>query len=261
MTQITGETVFVCFRWGDLYPEVCIERLFYSVKRFFSGKAAFHCFSDRPLDLPAEINQHLLSMGKPFSGNWNKERVFATGFLDLQPGTHIVVLDLDILVTGSLDFLVEYEPKAPLVMAPSAHKNRKGGGHGSVIRVRAGELPMIWDDLLQQDYETLFQELGGEREQAWIDRYFPPGEVATFPAGSIVSFKYQCGSRGWTPFGSLGARIGITDSVWKKAELPSEARVVCFHGKPDLDEVADKRYGRWRHAPFISEFLSALPCD
>ncbi|MCU0858754.1 MAG: hypothetical protein MUC65_10185 [Pontiellaceae bacterium] len=250
-----NKTIFVCFRWGTLYPPVSVERLYRSVKRHFSLPFQFHCLTDADLDVSPSIIQHRIELGKPFHGNWNKERIFASDFLGLDPGTFVICLDLDILITGNLDFLVDCHPESPLVMAPSQKKGRSGGGHGSVIRIRKGELPELWDDLFKYDYEALVKELGGEREQSWIDRYFPPGQVMQFPEESIVSFKFQCDAKGSTPLGKTAARWGITDALWKKAKLPDNARVVCFHGKPDLDDVASGRYGHWRHAPFINKHL------
>ena len=246
-----NKTTFVCFRWGTLYPEVSVERLYRSVKKHFPLPFDFHCFTDRPLEVDAAIQQHELPLGKPFFGNWNKERIFSRGFLGLAEGSFIICLDLDIVITGDLQFLVEQQPDEPLIMASSANPKREGGGHGSVIRTRSGELPFLWEDLLAADYESLKKEIGWEGEQSWIDRYFPPGKVQRFPATRIVSFKFQCQSKGSAPLGNKMARRGITTALWKKATLPEDARIVCFHGKPDLDDVAFGRYRNWCHAPFI----------
>ena len=249
------KTIFVCFRWGTLYPEVSVKRLYRSVKKNFPLPFEFHCFTDRPLELDASIHQHELPLGKPFSGNWNKERIFSRDFLDLPKGTFIICLDLDIVITGDLQFLIEHKPEEPLVMASSAKPGREGGGHGSVIRTRCGEIPFLWEDLLAADYDALKKEIGWEGEQSWIDRYFPPGKVERFSADRIVSFKFQCKAKGYAPLGNSLARKGLTSALWKKATLPEDARVVCFHGKPDLDDIAFGRYKNWCHAPFILEHI------
>jgi len=245
---------FVCFRWGTLYPAIYVERLYRSVCQRFPEPFEFHCFTDRPLALPEAVHQHELVLGQPFSGNWNKERVFSRGFLDLEPGTPIIVMDLDVLVTGDLGFLVTDLPDKPLVMAPDGYKRRQGKGHGSVFRVQAGAFPEVWEDLLAADYESMTRELGGEREQKWLDRYFPAGKVVLYPAGRVVSYKYHCGSMGAKPFGKRAAYWGLTSAVWGRAQVPDGARVVCFHGKPDMEDVADGRWGWWRWAPFVREF-------
>jgi hypothetical protein len=256
--EMVQQPQFVCFRWGDRYPEVYVLRLYNSVRKYFSGDFAFHCFTDQPLDLPASVQQHQLVLGQPFSGNFNKERVFARDFLGLEPGTPIIALDIDILITGNLNFLLTGSPDQPLIMAPGAGKNRIGLGRGSVYRVKAGALPHLWDDLLAADYQELVKTMGREREQGWLDRYFAKGEIALFPAGRVLSYKYHCKSKGAVPLGNTIARLGVTDALWRKAVLPNDARVVCFHGRPNMEDVADGRWGYWKHAPFVNEYLQRL---
>jgi len=251
-------TQFVCFRWGVMYPETYIERLYKSIQKHFGYDFVFHCFTDKPLDIGPHVQQHDLCFGKPFSGNWNKERVFSKDFLNLAKDTNIVVMDIDVLVTGNLNFIIEDHPDENLVMAPDKYHTRKGKVHGSVFRLKSGSMPYIWDDLIVQDYEKLKQDLGGEREQKWLDRYLAVGSVMLFSGEKIVSFKYDCKSRGWSPLGKLAAKWGLTTSLWGKAELPLDARVVCFHGKPDIEDVADGRYYEWNHAPFINRTLKNI---
>lgn len=249
---------FVCFRWGIWYPEIYVLRLYKSVCKYFSGEFTFHCFTDQPLALPVAVQQHHLVMGQPFSGNWNKERVFARDFLNLESGTPVIVLDIDILVTGNLDFLLTDSPNESLIMAPGAGRNRIGLGRGSVYRVKAGALPHLWEDLLAADYQELTGALGGEREQGWLDRYYSKGEVALFPEGRVVSYKFHCRSKGAVPLGNTVARYGMTDALWSKAVLPNDARIVCFHGRPNMEDVAEGRWGYWKHAPFVNEYLQRL---
>lgn len=251
-------THFVCFRWGTLYPSEYVDRLYRSVEKYFSFDFQFHCFTDMPLALPSVVQQHELKMGEPFWGNWNKEYVFARDFLGLSKGTNVVVMDIDVLVTGSLNFVVTDHPDENLVMAPDGYKSRIGAGHGSVFRTKAGTLPHLWEDLLAEDYEALKAHLGGEREQHWLDLYYPKNKVTLFPAGRVVSFKYHCKSKGLAPFGKRAAQWGLTAAIWGKAQLPDDARVVCFHGRPDMEEVADGRWGRWRHALFVNKMLQKL---
>ncbi len=258
---MTYKTQFVCFLWGDIYPESYVERLYNSVKLYFTHDFTFHCFSDKKLNINSNIIQHEIILGSPFYGNWNKERVFSSGFLNLPDGVDIVIMDIDILVTGSLNFLIEEKPNEPLVMAPDGYKSRKGAGHGSVYRVKANSLPHIWNDLINADYDSLIKIFGSEREQRWLDRYFPANKVSLFSEGKVVSYKYHCSSKGLAPFGKKAAFFGLTNALWSKALLPEDARVVCFHGKPDLEDVENTNYGRWKHAPFIRNALSMLPIN
>lgn len=197
-------------------------------------------------------------MGQPFTGNWNKERVFSREFLSLPLGTYIVVLDLDILVTGSLDFLLADNLDENLVMAPDGWPKRKGLGHGSVYRLKAGKLPHIWENLLAADHDALRAKFGGEREQSWLDGYFNSDKIGLFPSDRVVSYKFHCDAEGSRPFGWRASKWGFTNAHWAKARLPPDARIVCFHGRPDLEDVAHKNYRQWKHAPFIQETLNLI---
>lgn len=253
-------TYFVCFLWGARYPSFYVDRLYRSISMYFTHSFEFHCLTDKKLSLPTSIHQHELKMGRPFLGNWNKERVFSKGFLGIPDGANIVVMDVDVLVTGSLDFIITEHPHDKLVMAPDGNKTRIGLGHGSVFRVKAGSLPHVWDDLLAEDYKQLKIDLSGESEQRWLDRCYPKGQTTLFANGQVVSYKYHCKAKGSFLFGKRAASwgLGISTSMWSKAELPRGASVVCFHGNPDLAEVAEGRCGRWKHAPFINETLKKI---
>lgn len=126
---------FVCYHWGRLYSPENVERLYRSIKAQFSYPFQFHCVTAENLTLRKEISIHELPYGEPFKGNWNKLRTFSENFLGLPEGDTVIVLDLDILITGSLNFLVEDHPGEPLVFSRDKHKSRLGLVQTSVYRI------------------------------------------------------------------------------------------------------------------------------
>jgi hypothetical protein len=168
------------------------------------------------------------------------------------------VLDLDILITGSLDFLIEDLPDEPLVFAQDKHKSRLGLVQTSVYRVKVNYRPDIWAGILNGDHKKIRAEIGKESDQCWIARYYPMGEPKFFGADKIVSYKYDCDSKGIAPFGDSLAQKGFTTARWGEARLPDNARVVMFHGRPDMHEVEHGYWGKWKKAGFISQFQYQL---
>ncbi|TCS41966.1 hypothetical protein [Reinekea marinisedimentorum] len=245
---------FVCYHWGELYSPENVERLYRSVKAQFSYPFEFHCVTAEDIELRPEITVHELPYGKPFKGNWNKLRTFSEGFLGLPNGDTAIVLDLDILITGSLDFLIEDLPEEPLVFARDKHKSRLGLVQTSVYRVKINHRPEIWNSIVAGDHDQIRKEIGKESDQCWIDRYYPKGQPKFFDGDKIVSYKYDCYSKGIAPFGDGLAKKGITTARWGQAKLPENARVVMFHGRPDMHEIEGAHWGKWKRASFIKDF-------
>lgn len=121
----------------------------------------------------------------------------------------IVFLDLDIVITGSLDGLAAYD--GPFAILRDAYRPK--GLQSSVMAWQHGTLDHIWDDYCRSGFPKVE---GGD--QAWIEMTNGRNPVilqSHFP-NAFVSYKRD-------------ARFGI----------PPKATVVYFHGVPRPHEVED----------------------
>jgi hypothetical protein len=186
------------------------------VEKNLSIKADFICLSDRPIDgvdcmkLVTPELQH----ADPFEGWWAKVSLFEPGLFN--DGDRILYLDLDVVITGSLDAMAMQWAAQPLTMIYNFGPNRSHAAHNSSV--------MLWsanDDRLSKIYTSfdrkVMQQLHGD--QCWIWRVLREN-IANWPDEYVKSYKYDCRSPRWD------AHRGLT-------------RVVVFHGNPKPHEVRD----------------------
>lgn len=239
------ELDIVCYRWGTLYPAQEVNILRASVARNLTFPYRFHCVTDDPAGLDPQIITHPLP-DEGVDGIWRKLGTFRKNFLGLE-GRHVVSLDIDIVIVGSLDFLVE-RPEVDLWIARNwARKFGSAKGSGSVYRLKVGSHVHVWEDFIANPSVAVETYHGRTRligEQNWLQHKV--GDFTFLPKGKVVSFKRHCGARGRRLFGIDTSRFGV-------ARPPADASVVSFHGDPLPRDVMQSRHGRWRRAPFVAE--------
>ncbi|WP_371416277.1 hypothetical protein [Rubellimicrobium sp. CFH 75288] len=236
----------LCMKWGTLYGAGDVNRLARAVRRHLSRPHRFVCLTDDARDLvPGVEALPLPALDLPAgSGDtrWRKLALFARDLHGLQ-GTALF-LDLDLVVTGSLDAFFDhpapgvliqrdddlFRPKPLRRLRPLRDARLRRMGNSSVFRFRIGAHP----DVLEA---YLADPAGAERihgiEQgllsAVLDRQ---GLLDFWPRGWCVSFKNDCVPR-------------FPRSFWTDPVLPPGARIVLFAGRPKLPEVLAGRGGRW----------------
>jgi hypothetical protein len=237
----------LCYRWGTRYGVEYVNKLRNMVRRNLSVDHEFHCVTDSSEGLLEDIHAHPLpDIG--VAGNWNKLQTFRHNFLDLQD-QHIVCMDLDLVIVGSLDYLAN-NPDKDFMIAKNWAKGMRG--NSSVYRLRVGSHTDIWDRFIA-DPESVISKFHGKTrlggDQRWMNHSIE--EYNYFPEKEIVSFKKNCGAKSRSihiPFiGDLSlARYGT-------AKVPAGASVVAFTGNPLPPDVQDGPHENWRYAPFVNE--------
>lgn len=248
------EKLVFCMKWGTRYGPDYVNRLWRSVRRHTTGDVRLVCFTDdvsgidkavdcRPLPAFDGVPDHLAV--KP----WRKLTLWAADLGKDLVGRDALVLDVDLVITGSLDALFAYEPKCPFVVWRNPTKPNSGVGNTSVFRYTVGSHPEIlarfvanpeyvWKEEFRIEQELIAARLGdgtaaketGRTPAVADDPFYTGlGVMRYWPEGWVLSFKEDL-------LPPWPARF------WQVPALPAEARVVAFHGKPDPDEAA---VGRW----------------
>lgn len=225
-----------CVKSGAKYPADYANRLRRMVSRNLGLPHSFHCLTDDPEGLDRDIVPHPLPPPDPGTC-WNKLRIFGR---DAAPaGTVILYLDLDVVVTGNLDDLVNWRADESFVGQPDWNRPFLPQFNSSVMRLVAGTHPEVaesfhegagtgrlrrrdeWDATTQGRDKVVYwrgwRRFGGDQE--WITAALRPKRnirSRAFPPGWIVSYKKH-GRRG----------------------LPPAAKIVVFHGSPKPHEVTD----------------------
>ena len=198
-----------CVYWGDKYPKGYVYALKEMVEKNLTIEHDFVCITTEKLP---GIQTRLPFVS--YSGWWQKIGLFAPTI------THgpSLYFDLDVVITGNIDYLVEYtncQFAAPANWARSGH----GGIQSSVMAWRGN-----WTEPYDRfDYPKDSERLYGDQEFLWEmlgDKWFPIPHVG--------SYKYH---------------------VRPNQSIPEDIKVIVFHGLPDPHEVTD---------PCILQYTSTL---
>lgn len=215
-------------KWGTRYGPEYVNRLYAMARRHTTGDIRFVCFTDdgsgivpdveiQPLpDFPG-VPDHLAV--KP----WRKLSLWQKKLANMQGDA--LFLDLDVIITGSLDEFFTYEPGKFCVIHNWTQPTQKVG-NTSVFRFPIGKYPHIYDDFVANP-EGIYQKY--RIEQQYISGELPVGAQVFWPGSWCRSFKEEL-------LPPLPLRW------WQTPQLPADARIVVFHGKPDPDEAA---VGQW----------------
>lgn len=200
-------TVACVLKSGGIYDATWVARLRDGVKRHLPLGHRFVCLSD--VDVPCER----IPLECDWPGWWAKIELFK---LD----GPVLYFDLDTAIVGDLSGLARKISWPGLYVLRDFYRNQ---GYGSGVMGWSGVLTKKhltrWHEGFVADPERWMQLCGGAGDQNYIERQEHQHITSAWQewpelAGQIVSYKVHC-------------RNGI----------PSNARVVCLHGRPKFGDM------------------------
>jgi hypothetical protein len=225
----------LCLKYGTLYGPEYVNRLAAALARNSEGRAMLWCLTDNPRGIDPRVKLLPLSV-EPFAdrmeaalitapkrGRLKKISLFRKGLIPNHVGP-ILVLDLDIAITGDIAPLFTFAPgKVCMRRVWGGGGPSPSIGHGSVERFDPQLHPYLYDFMAENPEKAV--AFGGGSEQTYTSKSaHRAGDFAAFPDEWIASFKYDC--RPIRPLNLLFT-----------PRLPAQAKVVCFHGRPKMDEA------------------------
>ncbi len=245
----------VCIKWGTLFGPEHVNRLYSGARRNLRGETRFVCMTEHAdglhpgievLPLPeepfrAEMDAALAKANR--QGAMRKVSLFRPGAIPDLTGP-VLGFDLDVVITGALDEILSFAPGTVAMRADWVEARRgRPTGHGSVFRYDPALHPWL--------YETLAADPAGEvaRARGSEQRYTSTlaqrkCAFAYLPPDQVVSFKHGC------------LRLPPVSYLLPQ-RLPPNARVVCFHGRPKMEDAVEGWHGNlFRHArpsPWLKE--------
>jgi hypothetical protein len=234
-------------RWGTAYGVEYVNTLYSMVRRNTARRLRFVCFTDDPAGLRPEVKAlPLPPIDLPPSHQWKAWRkisLWAGSLADLHG--QVLFLDLDVVVTGSIDPFFDFEPKDTYCVIENWTQLGEGIGNTSVFRLRVGAHPEVFDTLMADPAGTVKKH---RNSQTFVSRTI--SRMTYWPADWCVSFKHTLLPR-W-PLNFV-----------QTPRLPQTARVVCFTGLPNPDHARDgvwpdksewkRLYKHVRPTPWIAE--------
>jgi len=244
---------FVVWKWVSAryrvpYGDEHVVGMMHQLRAAYPKPHRFICITDEPVEgvecFP--IWKDLADMPNPCSppgtthlpSCYRRLKIFdpaVTRAMGIEDGAPVCSMDLDNLLVGPIDGLMEMEPEADFCGWHGIGVWKKSVYCGAVWRFRAGRLPWLWSEF---DPATSPQRCNEERyfgtDQAWL------------------SLRLMGKYPGWTPdeHGVLSYVVNLRGAHYGTGGmLPGHARIVCFNGprKPWHPEA-------WREAPWVKSF-------
>jgi len=187
----------VCVKQGTKYGPEYVNRLASMVRRHTTLDPRFVCFTEDTEGLTPDIETAPLPE-EGLQGWWNKVALFKSDLNSVEG--RLLYLDLDVIVTGSLDPLLRYESSFTIM-----DNDYVPGFNTSVVLFEAGSYPKIWEDFTPD----IAAKTGGDQD--WVSLCVPEADL--WPDGWCVPYR-------------LRAVQGP----------PEDAKVVAFCGRPNPSE-------------------------
>ena len=222
----------VCLKFGTKYNADYVNKLYRATKRNTTLPFTFHCFTEDPSGIDNDVVIHHLKDTIPLEkindnspyglGWWYKMYLFKG---DSEIGGRIFYMDLDTLVTGNIDEILQLtEPFIVLrdfflAQRPN-NRDRFGSGReavGSGIMMwNAGQLTNLWNTFIQDPIKaiTSLKPHGDQKLIQILTKHENRTYFQDVVQNQIVSYKVHC----------------------HKGTLAPNARIVCYHGKPSIPE-------------------------
>jgi len=224
----------VCIKWGKKYSPDYVNRLLRGIQRNLASPFTFYCMTDDPagirsevkiLPLPEEVFSPTIRTVLEKSrrkGAFGKISLFKPGLIN--NSGPILGFDLDVVITGPIDSLFEHEPgKVCMRHDWLAARIGRPDGHGSVFRFDPKRHTFLYEDFAK-DTANLMRKAKYSEQKYTSMQAQKHGEFAYFPGEWIASYKRDA----MRPFPL---------NHFQEPRLPKDARVVCFHGRPKMDEA------------------------
>ena len=232
----------ICMKWGDKYSADYVNILFNMVSRNLSIPFRFACFTDDPKGINEQVEVfNLPSLNLPNNipeRGWLKLTTFSKTLGDLEGKA--LFLDLDLIITGSLDDLFEIEGDF-LIVKDFIRKDVTG--NSSVYRFEIGQ----HEDVIE-NFKNNFSGIKNKHrnEQEYLSAFMDKKEKLSYwPEDWCKSFKKHCIHKGFKQF-------------LYPPELPKNTRIVIFHGKPNPPEAIEGKSGKWYRkvlpTPWVKDF-------
>lgn len=217
------------FLWGVKYTVQYVERLGAGLRRHLDIPFRFICVADRPRQfgrtVPYQEVLRDLWLTKikgcfcrlcVFDPVWQKS-------VGIAPGDRILVLDLDLIVTGPLAPLVD-RPEPFVILQGVNNPSHPTKYNGSVWLTTAGYRPDVWSTFSMEEANKL-PRLVFPDDQGWFQAKMPDAAAFT-DADGVYAFGKS--------------------ATWPKSnELPTNARIVAFPGSRDPKLLT--------HLPFVRQ--------
>lgn len=227
----------ICMKWGNAFGPEYVNRLYAGVRRHFSGDLRFICVTDDKSGIRPEVEVIPL-IPEPFHEQMMKALAQAPRQCPIQkiglrrPGLvpdlsgPLLSLDIDVVITGPLEDLLVYAPgKVAMRKVWGVQSRVDGLANSSAVRYDPAVHSYLYEAFARDPYGEIMK--AGGSEQSYLSYTAQEhGDLEYFPDRWCASFKYDC-----RPKRPLNLIL--------RPRLPTDTRIVFFHGRPKMSEAVD----------------------
>jgi len=225
----------VCLIHGDEYDWQYVEKLHSMIERNFSFPFRFHVFTEPHRSVPDNMIRHDLIDWPGVSGRrkawWYKMQMFNPAHGIAQ----ILYFDLDVVITGSLDWIASCRREHFWALKDFKYIWRPAwtGINSSVMYWDVNRFQHVWAMFEQRDINTLMRQYPGDQD--FLSDVVDLQQTRYFDLDLIQSWRWQVFDGG----------MDMKSRTWYQpnagAIINEKTRIIIFHGKPKPHQIEDPK--------------------
>ncbi|MDR1498741.1 MAG: hypothetical protein LBS34_00430 [Rickettsiales bacterium] len=235
----------VCIKFGkDVYPPKYVNNLYHMVLRNTTYPINFYCFTEDPEGLEDGIIVKLLpifSFGKSKYAYLKEAGLCDDNIGDLN-GQRVLYFDLDVIIVDNIDGFFEIPKNDEFYIINDWNSFGNKVGQASCYSWVVGTLGFV-KNYFEEHYEEIYKKFYTASQEYLsskvIEKY---GKLNFWPNSWSRSFRFHCLPTPIVPFLRR----------FKMAKIPKNAKIICFHGRPKLD---DALVGKWKEEKMWKRFF------
>jgi hypothetical protein len=244
----------VCWKWGKKYTTKHVSVLQSMLKRHLTLPHELVCITDDPPSLPEGVRPYPIPRDIPQNPKkpHNKPRVrkcirrmWLYSKEAAAIGSRLLQLDVDIVITGNIDKIVD-RPEDFVIWKCGSAFGQKWAYNATVMLLTAGARRDVWEQWKNDPVAAI-----NAADRAGLNPYVNSDQaIATL-------FLEKNPPATWTTDDGIYAYREIAGKFGKKCEhLPADSKIVSFHGNPKNSKVArdPSNAALYELSPWIKEY-------
>lgn len=221
-----------CVIHGDVYPWSYVEKLYNMLNRNITPGINLHVYTEESRPVPQHMIKHNLinwDICGPKQSWWYKMQLF-------NPDNHagsLLYFDLDVVITGNLDWITELSTKRLWAIRDFKYLWRPShqGINSSIMWWDTVGYSYVWDEFTKGDIQANIKKYTGDQD--FISDIIPINYRRFFDSDRIKSWRWQALDGGF----NFQSRKHYTPG--SGTELDADTSVLVFHGRPKPHQVQD----------------------
>ena len=222
-----------CVIHGDAYSWTYVDHLYGMLKRNLSHPVRMHVFTEAERAVPAHMVKHVLEPWAKISGPkrawWYKMQLFDPR----QFAGRLLYFDLDVVITGNIDWMLDLTPKYFWTIRDFRYLWRSNwqGINSSIMYWDTRMFPKIWKLFRQENLSQLMRRHAGDQD--YLTSILNPGERRFLDDGLAQSWRWQIRE------GGMNMKTRQYRQPGAGSIVPETCKFVIFHGRPKPHEIHD----------------------